>query len=646
MRRLDRIALYWLVIGTCATPALAGPARFTLDKAVPQGVYVYAHWVPNPEREFADEYWSSVLEALWATKIDEDVRDLISSFMTEEADRESFNESWDGMMALLRQVGWAEMFGHEGVYTARMQLPASEHLVITRSSKAIVERNAPRVKGVLDQIAQLAGGEEWRVSETTVHGATVWVLPLHPVPLPICAAHKGDVLAIGFGHSLLTDALGLLAGESDQPSLIDEPRFKRAMSALPEPEDGRAFIDVRAIVRALDEFLGKVESPTTTQEAPGANVLRVVRRAVQRCDFVDYSASVGLTEELRTVTHEITALVPGAEKKPLYKVFCKQAPFTHFERNIPQAATSFSLWGGLDLAALYREVLGFIADEWPDGDAVLADWKRIQDEIRFHPDSDLFGWLSGQIISISLPAAGEGPGESGGSVVMIKVRDPKAASTKVKAALDRLSNALANIPVDEADPMAMLKTMFRLPLTSQPAEDVGAEGFRTVTHPICAAFLNPVYGVWRDWLIVGTSEPAVAAVIATAKGEQRNIATSQRFKREGLAPKGPASAVSFSDLRKIGEEIGRMLDSVLLIGTMAQMIPDERAGKVFKSLLLMVGKLGPVARKVDFLLSQASVTTFDGKSWRTRSVMNYREPGAEPTTQPTATTRAARRWGE
>jgi len=631
----------WLVVA--AAPVWAGPAAFTLERAVPQGVCVYNHSVPNPEHQFADDLWASVWRELWDTKIDEDIRDLISSLMATPADSEAFNTSWDELVGLVKQLEFSELFGHETMYLGRMRLPQYEHLVVTRTTEAIVERNAPRVRAVLDKLAELYGGQTAHVTETTVQGATVWSLSLHPAMLPICAAYKGDVLAVGLGQHLLGEVLELLSGGEEVPRLIDDPRFKQVMRVLPSPEDGRSFVDVRAMIESLDGFFGSLASRATEDEHDAA-VLAALRAAVRRCDLVDYTATVTTTEDRRVVTHTIISLVPAAMGKPLYGVFCKQKLLRRIERYIPEQATSFSASAGLDLGALYRQVLAFVREDWPGGTQILADWRELQNELRFHPDKDLFDWLDGRMVRITLPAshseastqpAPDLTGQESATVVMLGVRDPKLAARKVKAALDRLSNALANLEVDQADPTAMFKTMFRLPLTSQPARNVPVKGFRKVSHPICSAFFNPVYGVWGDWLVIGTSEEAIASMIATARGKHPNIQASERFQREGLRATGPVFAVSYSDLSHVGEEIGQMLDMLRLIGGITKMSSGEQAGRILQDLLVIIGKLGPLARKVDFLQSKASITTFDGKAWRTRSVLSYKPP-APPTTRPAA----------
>ncbi len=64
-----------------------------------------------------------------------------------------------------------------------------------------------------------------------------------------------------------------------------------------------------------------------------------------------------------------------------------------------------------------------------------------------------------------------------------------------------------------------------------------------------------------------------------------------------------------------------------MVGGFASMaIPDPDVQKILTKVLQIVGKLGPVAKKLDFYKSEASVTTFDGKGWHEQRVTNYRSP--------------------
>ncbi len=128
--------------------------------------------------------------------------------------------------------------------------------------------------------------------------------------------------------------------------------------------------------------------------------------------------------------------------------------------------------------------------------------------------------------------------------------------------------------------------------------------------------------------MVGTSEDAVALCLATAAGEHPSVKKNRQVMAEALVPEGRFSSVSFEDQRNLGNDISAALQMVGMIGPMATMgIPDPDARRVVGTLLGMVNKLAPVARKIDFYKSTATLTNFNGKAWLTRSVTHYVAPG-------------------
>ena len=55
-------------------------------------------------------------------------------------------------------------------------------------------------------------------------------------------------------------------------------------------------------------------------------------------------------------------------------------------------------------------------------------------------------------------------------------------------------------------------------------------------------------------------------------------------------------------------------------------IPDEDARKVVGKIIGIIGKLAPVAAKIDFYKSTVAYMTFDGKAWHARQVTHYQSP--------------------
>ena len=119
--------------------------------------------------------------------------------------------------------------------------------------------------------------------------------------------------------------------------------------------------------------------------------------------------------------------------------------------------------------------------------------------------------------------------------MMVKVRDGQKALASVNKQLERFSESMS----------------------VTPAADIKAEGFRAVVHPMLAmgGMGQVIYGVTDEWLCVSNSAGAVNQSLATAKGDAASFAENERFKKEGLVPKGPVVTASFTDTSKLGQEM-------------------------------------------------------------------------------------------
>lgn len=600
---LAPIVLLALVPATQAQRA----QEFTLVKAVPADVFVYVHGVYNPEHDFLREHWGKVRAAFKKSGVIEDVHTLIGSSLAQPGEREKFENLWKRAGELIDGVDWSARV-HEWAYASRMSAPLPEYMVLLRFDEDKAARNAEAFAAVLKEIESAAGGEADGVTytEQQVHGGTVRSLGFREAPFfNVRVAVRGPIVALAVDRSLVAESFALLADGGDKKALVESERYRQAMANLPPPEDMVAFFDVGAMLDGMKELM-KHWGGQAGEDEDAQEVMRVVRKVLDEFAFLDYCASTARTEDFRQETASIVTLAPGAEKSRLYKAFVGPEAVERFDRFIPKNATGYWVSSGIDWSALYAAVLDFIGEEVSGGQGLLAEWEKTQNRIGFHPQRDLFSWLGSEMVSVSLPAAALTPFSSEDSVFMVKVRDEKLAQEKVTAGLDKLNQLLASV---------------QQPLASQPAEIEGAEGFRTVTHPLVALFLRPVYGVAEGYLIIGSSPGAVEACLATARGDRPSVARNERVNREGLIPKGPVTSASFSDMTSLGRNLAGMLGG---LGMASAMIPAEQDTKPIKGLIGILGKLAPVAMQLDFFQSKSSVTTFRENAWHTRSVINYK----------------------
>jgi hypothetical protein len=162
---------------------------------------------------------------------------------------------------------------------------------------------------------------------------------------------------------------------------------------------------------------------------------------------------------------------------------------------------------------------------------------------------------------------------------------------------------------------------------------VNAEGFKEITHPVMLAFARPVVGVQRGWLMVGSSAAAINKCLDVAAGDAPSILQNERFKKEGLIPKGPVLAASFKDTTRLGDELSSISTLMGMMGMGVAMnvaSEDPEARHVIKfaqKIATILGKLPPALQRIDFYRSQASIQVYDGHNTvRTEQVITYRPP--------------------
>lgn len=615
----SRQLLAILVLAAVTPAAWAAKPEFTLGKAVPSDVFIYVHGAYNPEAEYLHKYWGEVWTAFKETGVIEDVHQLIAT-NAPPADRERFDNFWKRAGELIDGVDWdARMV--EAVYASRMGAPVPEFLLLVRyEDDEKAGRNGEAFGAVLKELETVTGGENGGLvlSEQETHGAKIRTLTAKDAPfLNLRVAVRGAVVAVSIDRGLLDESLSLLAGEGEKKGLPQSERYTQAMAKLPPPEDVVVFFDVKAMIEGLRGMIAFVLQQGQPNQST-QDVSAVAGKVLDEVSILDYLASTTHTESYRQIDETVVMLAADASKSRLYKVFCQPELIEKFDRFIPKEAKAYSVSSGIDWTALYAGVLDFIGKEVPDGAGLMTRWEDVQNQMGFNPERDLFAWLGSQMVSVTLPAATPTPFSNEDKVFMIKVRDEKQAAEKIQAGLDKLNQFL---------------TSFNQPLTSQPAEVPGTTGFRSVTHPFVAMFIHPVYGVAEGYLIVGSSPAAIQTCLATAKGEHPGVSKNERVTREGLIPKGPVASASFTDLTQLGREIAQGLGAV---GMVAAMIPNQPETQPIRGVFGILSKLSPVAMKLDFFVSESSVTTFQKNAWHTRTVMNYREPKAKTETAATS----------
>ncbi len=97
-----------------------------------------------------------------------------------------------------------------------------------------------------------------------------------------------------------------------------------------------------------------------------------------------------------------------------------------------------------------------------------------------------------------------------------------------------------------------------------------------------------------------------------------------------MGPEGAVTSISFTDESKMAEELQAGIGALSMAMGMLGMFPAAEAPPEVQGLITslppILAKLGPVAGKLDFYKSSAAYESFDGQTWHSHTVQNYKKP--------------------
>jgi len=604
--------------------------KFTLGRFIPADSWMFINSAPNPENAWLDEQWAEIFAELKATGIDRDFVNIILSLVPEQ-DHETAQATLDRAGELVGAVRWTDLFGGEIAFAERMtsKLPGYEYIFLAQGAGDSNKHNVKALAGMLFEIATLTDKVE--LSESKTESGRSWTLKLVEGTPAFARAPqltlflKNGVLGATFGFNTAQDVIALMDGKPGLKSIVDLPRYKTAVSEVRAPEDSLMYFDIKTLLGGIQGMLtaqisGADGGPNAEQQKE--QVGRIIETLFEIGDVVDYSVASMETDGVRQLTHSLTRLQEDKMDTPVARAFLERKVFDQFDKYIPASATGFSMSTTIDFGALYDVAISFVEDKVPDGPAHVAKWREILQTVGLDPHRDVFAWLSGEIIQVSLPSAMVSPMSSGDSVMMIRVKDPELAAAKVRSGIGFVEQFLQN-------------TGQSILVAQAPGLD---EGFVELTHPLLMMFVKPVVGVRDEWLMIGTSSSAVNKCLDVAAGKAPSILKNKRFVAEGLVPTGPVLSASFADTSKFGQELGAAMGMVSLFGGGAiASIPDydpdaKRIKGALKQTMGIVLKLAPVLQKIDFYSSQSSITMRRGAVVRNEKVVTYKKPKKQPET--------------
>lgn len=390
-----------------------------------------------------------------------------------------------------------------------------------------------------------------------------------------------------------------IASDDDLKDLRDDARFKKAIA-----EATRRAAQAEAGVKSSDDAAGQ-------KKQWAALATHVLDRLFDAVGVMDYNAEVEFTEGHSVHRHSVAALVPGAEKRPIYAAFLKGKPGVKFDRFLPAETESFSVGCGMDARAVYAFLEDTLRTAGPQGEALLSKWDGMQKAWGVDVRKDVLGWIGDNCVSVTLA-------DGAGWVFLTQVTDEAAARDKIDRAITFLVNGLAEAATK--NPMLGM-----LAIRRAPALDERITGFEQLYVGMSPKPI--VWGVADHHLVFASSADAVALCLDTAKGKHPGIRTNPRTMKEAVVPDGPFTSVALTDQRAMGQQIAMGLGMASMVGGMMTMaIPDPTAQKLITKISGMIAKLSPVAAKIDFFKSTAARTTFDGHAWRTKRVTHYASP--------------------
>ncbi len=595
----------FLAVALCCPLVVFGgqlPKNFTLGRYVPADSWFMVHAVHNPERGFIAEHWQEVFDALSQSGIEQDLANLILS-MTPESKREQLQKDSKLVTDALRSVAWSSLGSKEMVFSQRMAAPMPNYLVLFRSDPAKVGEHVASLTKVMTSVASLS--ESLHVEETKIGETQIWRLAVKG-PIVIELFRHRDMIGLSTGRDGVANLQPLLLGEKKVPSFIDTPEFAKAMAGVDTPEDMVMYFGIH---RLVDQVLGMMKALPKGNDHRSEHkkkfdgFRRIFTRGMRHVDFIDSVMVSTRTDGLRERTHEVVTLLPDAQTKPFTKALTQRTTFDRFDKYVPVDATGFGCSTLLDVNMLHDQVIDFLKTEFPEKSKEwLARWEEMQTGVNFHVKEDLLSWISGEVMQVSLPAVGM----QAGSVLMIRLSDPKLAKEKIDGFIARVQAKSEE-----------------LGLVIKPMPEVEAKGFYSVMHPMMMMMqVRPVVGIHDEWLVIGSGPQDVNKVLAAGKAGAKTIRDSERFKAEGVRVSGAVTGASFTDLEMMGQQLAMGLSMGGMMGAMAVQGGDEVAP--IRAMFAMMAKLGPVAAEMDFFKSSSSVTTFDGRRWTTRSVLNYK----------------------
>lgn len=621
LTRIRTAFLSAAVLLAAAIPSLGkGVDDFTLAKAIPADAFLAIHTRGHDGQKFLNEQYARVWAEFEKLRLERDLKRLIKKTMQDEGhDVTTFDDQWQMVSDMITSVGWSGLGEREYAFCMKLgeDVPV-EFISLMMPAKDKVQANFDGLSGILQHLAKLAGeamtlateGEGTKVThKLSAVGA--------PFPLVLTVARHDDVIAIGFGATMVEQSLAMLGGASGA-TMATTPNFQSAFKKLPPPTDSLSFVDfskfftqLRAMMAKMKQF-GEAQGGGPDEEADKA--FGLINKMLDGVNMFEFVAACATTDGMKTTSESIAVLRADAKSCAFYPIFMGNPAVKDPLKYVPKDASDFAVNAGINLREAYKLLIKVLKEDVPEGEQAIAEIESMKEQ-GIDLENDVFGWLQGSFITISQP--GPTPYAPGNFAFILPVTDEEKGQEVIGKLLAM------------AEPM----TQGEQAMVRFSDAEVAGKPFKSISVPMLAA-MAPVssitFGITDKMLMVVSSTEFAEKVLETGAGKAENISKSERFLKEGLAPSGDVLSISFTDQTNFGEQWGTVMGMASL-GAM-----QVRDNPVAEGALTMISKLGRVVKKMDFFLSSASISVQEGNVVHTKSVSNYR-PSPTPK-KPTSTT--------
>lgn len=596
---------------------------FTLAGSIPADAFLTIQTRGHSGQDFVNKMSARLWDEVEKARLDRDLKRVFKAMQhgggggssgsaPAEAAEDPFEAQWQQIVDLCTAVEWANLGSREYAMGMKIGFPTIEFVCLMMPPEGKSADTFKALSGVVETLVKLSGGAVSLATDET-GGDTIHRISINGAQVPVSftlGLHK-DVILAGFGGSMVEQSLALLQGQ-DGKSIAKSERYLGAFKKLPPPADSAVFFDVDKLMSQLRNTVAAAMEmiPPAAEGSPEAAQMEKVKalpgKIFDAFDFCEYAATVATTEGMKTNTESYSLLKADAKSKPGYVIFMGNPPLKDPLKMIPKEAGDFSVYSGINLIAAYDFAMKLLQEDIPDGEEAITQINGFKEELGFDIRDDLLAIFGGKMVSVSIP----GP----------KAYSPADWCMGIELGSTEKMQSLIDKLVAEVEPHLAQQNG-----SMADANIEGAPGFRAVIVPSLALVgLNkPVFGIKDGMFYFASSGETVTRVLDAASGKSGNVGDNERFKNEGIPPKGDVISISFSDLTKLGESLGQVLSMAPMIMMMAPEVGKDPAAQAGLS---MIGKLGRVVRKLDFLQSKATCVSLEGNAVVTRSVTNYREP--------------------